>query len=468
MIPLTLQEIAAATGGERRGEDLTVHDVTTDSRSVPERSVFVALRGETHDGHDHIGGAVDAGAVACVAERAVEVDAPAVIVDDTWQALRRIAHLVRDRVAPTVVAITGSVGKTTTKDLVAAACGAGLRTVAAPGSFNNEVGVPLTCLLCEDDTQVLVVEVGSRGVGHIADLMPLVRPDITVVTAVSGAHLEMFGDLDTVSRAKGELVEATAAGGAAVLNVDDERVASMADRTGQDLVWFGLGDRADVTADHVRLDRLARPSFRARTPWGDSDVDLSLAGAHQVGNALAALAVAGRLGVDITAAAEALGQAEVSSWRGEIVEADGVIVLNDAYNANPASMRAALRALTAVEGPDSGRTWAVLGVMAELGPTSADAHRALGETVAERGIDRLVVVGGQAAAIADGARAAGMPDDRIAQVEDADGAGDVVVADLGTGDVVLVKASRIGGLEQVADRIVADRSASTSADRTRP
>lgn len=459
MIPLELHDIAAAADGSLHGEDRTVHEVTTDSRDVPERSVFVALRGETHDGHDHIADAVSAGAVAYVAERQVDVDAPAVIVEDTWQAIRDIARMVRERVDPTVVAITGSVGKTTTKDLIAAACRAGRRTAAAPGSFNNEVGVPLTCLLCDEDTEVLVVEVGSRGIGHIADLMPLVQPDLTVVTAVSGAHLEMFGDLDTVTRAKGELVEATAEGGAAVLNADDERVATMTGRTDQDVVWFGRGAEADVTASDVRLDRLARPSFRVHTPWGDADVDLPLAGEHQVNNALAALAVAGRLGIDIAAAAGALGAAQVSSWRGEIVEADGVTVLNDAYNANPASMRAALRALTAIERPDDGRTWAVLGVMAELGPTAEEAHRELGETVVELEIDRLVVVGEQAAAIADGALSSGMPQDRVTQVPDADAAGDVVLADLHEGDVVLVKASRVGGLEQVAERIAADRTA---------
>ena len=458
MIPLRLDDVVAATRGDRRGQDVPVQDVTTDSRSVPDRSLFVALRGDTHDGHDHIADAVSGGAVAYVAERPADVDTPAVIVDDTWQALRDIAGTVRDRVDPTVVAITGSVGKTTTKDLIAAACGAGRRTVAAPGSFNNEVGVPLTCLLCEDDTEVLVIEVGSRGVGHIADLMPLVRPDITVVTAVSGAHLEMFGDLDTVTRAKGELVEATASGGAAVLNVDDERVATMVERTGEDVLWFGRSSQADVTAEDVELDRLARPSFRARTPWGDSDVRLPLAGEHQVGNALAALAVAGRLGIDVTEAAGALADAQVSAWRGEISDADGVTVLNDAYNANPASMRAALRALTAIQRPDAGRTWAVLGVMAELGPTADEAHHGIGGVVAELDIDRLIVVGDDAAAIADGARAAGMPADHVRRVADADAAAEVVVPDLEPGDVVLVKASRVGGLEAVADRITQERA----------
>lgn len=467
MIRLSLREIADATGGTLRGEDLVVDEVTTDSRSVPAGSpLFVALRGETHDGHDHVAGASSAGAVACLVEREVDGEVPAVVVDDTWQGIQDLARLVRERVDPTVVAITGSVGKTTTKDLVAAACLSGLRTVAAQGSYNNEVGVPLTCLACTDDTQVLVVEVGSRGVGHIADLMPVVQPDVTVVTAVSGAHLEMFGDLDTVARAKGELVEATVPGGVAVLNGDDPRVAGMADLTGEQTLLFGYEGTAEVEPDvravDVRTDPRARPMFRAVTPWGETEVRLPLAGEHHVGNALAAVAVAGHLGVDLDAVAAALADAPVSSWRSEILEAGDVTVLNDAYNANPASMRAALRALTAIERPDDARTWAVLGVMAELGPTADDEHRSLGTTVVQLGIDRLVVVGEEARPILDGARDAGFAEDAAAYVEEAEAAGRLVVDGVDDGDVVLVKASRVGGLEHVAERLVGERETGTN------
>lgn len=466
MIPLSLREIADATGGTLRGEDLDVDEVATDSRSVPAGSpLFVALRGETHDGHDHAVDAVAAGAVACLVEQEIDGDVPTIVVDDTWQGIRDLARLVRERVDPTVVAITGSVGKTTTKDLIAAACLSGLRTVAAQGSYNNEVGVPLTCLATTADTQVLVVEVGSRGVGHIADLMPVVQPDVTVVTAVSGAHLEMFGDLDTVALAKGELVEATAAGGVAVLNADDPRVAAMAGRTDQPTLMFGYDGTAEAEPDvrgiDVRTDPQARPMFRAVTPWGETEVRLPLAGEHHVGNALAAIAVAGHLGVDLGSAAAALADAPVSSWRSEIQEAGGVTVLNDAYNANPASMRAALRALTTIERPEGARTWAVLGVMAELGPTADEEHRSLGATVAGMGIDRLLVVGEEARPILDGALHAGFAEDAAAYVDDAEAAGRLVLDGVDDGDVVLVKASRVGGLEHVAERLADERAGGT-------
>lgn len=464
MIPLSLREVADATGGSLRGEDVAIDEITTDSRSVPDGSLFVALRGDTHDGHDHVGEALAAGAVASLVEDGTEAGGPgpAVVVQDTWQALQDLARTVRERVDPTVVAVTGSVGKTTTKDLIAAACGGRFRTVSARGSYNNEVGVPLTCLACVPDTEVLVVEVGSRGVGHIEDLMPVVQPDVTVVTAVSGAHLEMFGDLDTVARAKGELVAATAAGGVAILNADDPRVAGMADLTDAAVVRFGYrgaerpgeGPAPDVRGADVSTDGQARASFRAETPWGRTRVRLPLAGVHHVGNALAALAVAGHLGVDLDRSAAALADAPVSSWRSEIQEAGGVTVLNDAYNANPASMEAALRALVAIDRPEGARTWAVLGVMAELGETADEEHRGVGRAVVELGVDRLIVVGDDARGILEGARAAGFPEGDSTSVEDAEAAGNLVLAGVGEGDVVLVKASRVGGLEKVADRLL--------------
>ncbi|MBW3576467.1 MAG: UDP-N-acetylmuramoyl-tripeptide--D-alanyl-D-alanine ligase [Actinobacteria bacterium] len=457
MITLRLADVATATGGrlaDLSSGDRTVHEVTTDSRDVPDRALFVALRGERHDGHDHIAEAIDAGAVAYVAERPTSTAAPAVLVDDTRRALRDLARVVRERVAPQVVAITGSVGKTTTKDLAAAALGAGRRTVAAPGSYNNEIGVPLTCLAARADTEVLVVEVGSRGVGHIAALMAVVQPDVAIVTAVNAAHLEMFGDVDTVARAKGELVEALSPAGTAILNADDARVLAMAARTDAQVLTYGRTD-ADVVADDVDLDRLARPRFLARTPWGEAHVSVPLAGEHHVSNSLAALAAAGIAGVDIEAAAAALRAAPVSSWRSEVSEAGGVVVLNDAYNANPASMRAALDALLRIQGTVAGRSWAVLGLMAEMGETSHDDHRALGRECAAAGLDRLVVVGrGDAAAIAAGAREAGFAGDHLWQVDDADGAVDVVHPRVRAGDVVLVKASRVGGLEAVADALL--------------
>lgn len=453
MIDLRLSEIAAVVGGRTIGDaQQVVSDVTTDSRAIDEggrSSLFVALRGEHADGHAFVGDAIDRGAVALLVERDPdEPSLPSVIVDDTWQALRSLAAHVRSRVGPTTVAITGSVGKTTVKDLTAAAVGAGRRTHAARGSYNNELGVPLTLLGIRDDTEVLVTEIGARHLGDIADLAPTVAPDLSVVTAVAPVHLEVFGTIEDIARAKGELVEALGPGGVAILNVADPRVAAMAEHAPSTLGVAADLPAADLHARDVTLDRRARARATAVTPWGEVTLRLPVAGRHHVTNALFALAVAGHLGVDLTAAAEALAEASVSPWRGEVLDLAGVCVVNDAYNANPMAMRAALDTLVAVEG--SGRRWAVLGVMAEIGATAADEHRAVGMTAAQLGVDRLVVVGTDAAAIADGARQAGMTEDVVEVVEDATAASALLRAELTEGDVVLVKASRVAGLERVA------------------
>ena len=388
--------------------------------------------------------------------RDLDLDVPQVRVADTWQALRALAAEVRRRVAPTTVAVTGSVGKTTVKDFTAAAIGAQRRTVAAKGSFNNELGVPLTLLALTDDTQALVTEIGARHVGDIADLAPLVAPDVAIVTAVAGVHLEVFGTIEQVAVAKRELVEALGPDGTAVLNVADPRVAAMADHAPH-VIGVALDDpSADVHAVDVHLDRHARATATAVTPWGRVKVRLPIAGRHHVGNALLALAVAGHLGIDLEAATAAIGEAPVSRWRGEVVEADGVVVVNDAYNANPTSVVAALDTLVAVA--RTGRTHAVLGVMAEIGDDHDAEHVAVGRRCAELDLDHLVVVGADAAGIARGAREAGLPGDRIVEVDDADAALAAVVDRCDRGDVVLVKASRVGGLERVADGLVASRT----------
>ncbi|HEX2027816.1 MAG TPA: UDP-N-acetylmuramoyl-tripeptide--D-alanyl-D-alanine ligase, partial [Nitriliruptorales bacterium] len=461
---LRLSEVAAATRGRvhARDADRVVTAVSTDSREVAGGALFVALRGERRDGHAFVRDALAAGAVGYLAERPVEGAPGGVLVEDTWRALAELARAVRERVDPTVVALTGSVGKTTTKDLTAAAIGAERRTVAAEGSFNNELGVPLTCLAVRADTEVLVAEVGSRGLGHIAALMPVVQPDVGVVTAVAAAHLQMFGDVDTVARAKAELVEALPQDGTAILNADDPRVVAMAARTDATVLTCGRRRGADVSARDVRLDRLARVRFRAVTPWGEADVRLPLAGEHHVANALAALAAAGVIGVDVAAAAAAVADAPVAPWRSEVAEVDGVVVLNDAYNANPSSTRAALTTLVGVARPAQGRVWAVLGPMAELGEASRAGHEAVGRLCADLGVDRLVLVGGgDVRSVADGARDGGMPPGRLHAVDDVAAALDLLHREVATGDVVLVKASRVGGLEQVAAGLLQRRVGGT-------
>jgi UDP-N-acetylmuramoyl-tripeptide--D-alanyl-D-alanine ligase len=459
MIEMTIDEIARVTSGRVHGDSgARIREVGTDSRRLAPGALFVALRGEQADGHDHLHAAAEAGALAALVERAPEgLPLTTVVVEDTWRALADLARHVRETVAPRRVAVTGSVGKTTTKDLIAAAVGAERHVIAAQGSFNNELGVPLTLLRLDDESDVLVAELGARHVGDIATLAPLVAPDVAVVTAVAGVHLEIFGSIEAVAVAKRELVESLGPEGTAVLNADDPRVAAMAASAPHTLTYGIDAPEADVCARDIELDASARARFTAVTPWGEVTVALPVAGRHHVGNALAALTVAGHLGVGLGPAAEAIADAPISPWRGEVVQAGGLRVLNDAYNANPTSMAAALDTLVALRG--EGRSWAVLGMMAEIGGTAEDEHRALGARCVASGVDRLVCVGEYGEVVAAGALQAGLDADAVTEVADAEAATEVLRAESGPGDVVLVKASRVAGLEKVAAALADDAAA---------
>lgn len=454
MIPLTLDQLADVVGGDLADAmdgTRTIDSVVIDSRAAEPGALFVPLPGEHADGHTFVGDAIARGASGyLLASAARPLDEPGgVAVDDCADALLGLGIWVRDTVAPVVVAVTGSQGKTTTKDLASAAIGAGRPCVASPGSFNNDLGVPLTCCRLDEGSEVLVAEIGSRGVGQIARLAALLRPDVAVVTGVGASHLELLGDIETVARAKGELVEALGASGLAVLNADDARVAAMAARTSARVVTYGTTPAADWRASGVHLDGRACARFTAHGPAGEVPVRLALSGAHNVGNALAALAVADAVGVPLADAAAALAGAAVSRWRMELrAGPGGLVVINDAYNANPASTRAALDALAALDVP--GRRWAVLGLMAELGEYGDAEHASVGAHAARTGVDRLVVVGRQAAAMAAGALDAGLAEDAADVVEDAGAALALLRAEARGGDGVLVKASRAVGLERVA------------------
>jgi UDP-N-acetylmuramoyl-tripeptide--D-alanyl-D-alanine ligase len=463
MIPVTLEQVADIVGGDLvDGSDATarVDAVSIDSRTVGAGALFVPLPGANVDGHDYVADAVGRGATGYLwaADHPDPELAGGIVVDDPADALLGLGRWVRDTVDPVVVALTGSSGKTTTKDLIAAAVGGPSgaarggyrRVVANVGSYNNELGVPLTCCRLDLDSEVLVAEVGARGIGHIAYLAPLLAPDIAVVTIVGAAHLEMLKDLDTVARAKRELVESLGPDGVAVLNADDPRVAAMAEAAPR-AVTYGLSPAADWRAVDVTVDALARATFSLRTPAGTQGrrVTVPLPGAHNIGNALAALVVADLAGVDLDAAAEGLLGASVSPWRMQVSTTPGqVTVLNDAYNANPSSMAAALRTLAQVE--TRGRRWAALGLMGELGAGSDDAHRDVGALCVQLGLDGLIVVGADAAALGAGAEAAA-GDVAVVRVADAAEAAAVLRERTSPGDVVLVKASRSVGLERVAD-----------------
>lgn len=461
MIPLPLRTLADLAGGYLDAvsdvDRLVVGPVVADSRQVEPGALFVAIRGARVDGHDFASAALDAGAVAVLADHPVGL--PAIVVEDTVAALGRLARGYLDLLDhPTVIGITGSSGKTSTKDLAASVVARLGPTLAPAGSLNTEVGLPLTVLRADRSTRYLVLEKSARGIGHIAYLCRIAPPQIGIVLNVGSAHLGEFGSREAIARAKGELVEALPADGTAVLNADDPLVAGMRSRTRARVVTFGVHRSADVRALDVTLDATARPSFRLHLPgfFPDTEpapVTLNLTGVHHVSNALAVAAASAVLGMHPEEIASALAAAgPASRWRMEVrTRPDGVTVINDAYNANPESMRAALGALAAIA---ARRRIAVLGGMAELGEASAIAHRELGAVVARSSVHRLVAVGDDGKLIAEGALEAGM--DSVDHVTDAETAAALLAPDLADGDVVLVKASRAFGLERVAARLLGE------------
>jgi UDP-N-acetylmuramoyl-tripeptide--D-alanyl-D-alanine ligase len=395
MIPLTLAEVAGLTGGRLldADPDTVVTGVAVDSRVVRPGNLFVALPGGRTDGSLFAAAAVHAGAAATVAPPAAVFAGPRVEVAEPLAALAAVGAAVRARAGARVVAVTGSAGKTTTKDLLAGVLATRMRVVANPASFNNEVGLPLTLARIEPDTEAVVVEMGARGPGHIAALARLARPHVGVVLNVGESHLGMFGSREAIAKAKGELVEALPADGTAVLNADDPQVAAMADRTVAAVLRFGLGPAAAVRAEGVQLDGEGRARFRLRTPEGTAAARLPAPGEHLVAAALAAAAAAHVLGLGPDEVAAGLAGASLSPMRMQVQRrADGLTVVNDAYNANPSSVAAALKTLAALR-RTGGRTVAVLGEMAELGEAAAAEHDRVGRLATRLGIDRLVGVG---------------------------------------------------------------------------
>ncbi len=471
MIPLTVHEILVATAGRLAGagqaEDLVVDGpVVTDSRLCRPGGLYVARAGEHSNGHDFVAAAREAGAVLALVEREVADPLPQVVVQDTATAFGLLARGVVEAAGPalTVVAVTGSSGKTSTKDLLAHVLAALGPTVAAQESFNSEIGVPLTVCRTMPDTRYLVVEMGARGLGHLQYLATIAPPDIAVELNVGYAHASEFGSLEAVQQAKSELVQALSSSGTAVLNLDDPLVAGMRAQvaTGAQVLGFSTADdpAAAVLARDVRLDEQGRAGFElvSRLPGaaGTADVSLRLHGEHHVSNALAAAAVALRLGLGLDRVAQMLSSAHpVSRWRMEVSRRpDGVTVVNDAYNANPDSVRAALKALVSMRG--SGRTWAVLGEMLELGTESVRLHDEIGRLAVRLDVSRVLAVGQGARAIHTGAVMEGSWGEESAWVADVDAAYELLRSQLVAGDVVLFKSSRDSGLRWLGERVAQD------------
>jgi UDP-N-acetylmuramoyl-tripeptide--D-alanyl-D-alanine ligase len=496
VIDLTLAQIADIVGGEL--VDVSPSDaeairvtgtVEFDSRALSPGGLFLALPGARSDGHDFAAAAVAAGAVAVLAARPVgvpavvvkpagtDVDSSASVLEhDTdgsgaavLAALARLAAAVAAELVAgglTIIGVTGSSGKTSTKDLLAAVLSPLGAVVAPPGSFNNELGHPWTVLRATTDTDYLILEMSARHRGNIAALARIAPPSIAVVLNVGTAHLGEFGSREAIAATKAELPQAVPASGVVILNADDSAVAAMADDTAARVVRVSRSPGADVWASDVTLDEVARPRFTLHAAPGEVPVELAVHGDHQVSNALCAAAVALECGAGLDQVAAALAAAgPVSARRMQVsTRSDGVTVINDAYNANPDSMRAGLKALAwmarspAADGADRRRSWAVLGEMAELGDDAISEHDSIGRLAVRLDVSRLVVVGtGRSlSAMHQGAVMEGSWGSESTMVADADAALALLRAELGEGDVVLVKASKVAGLAALADALVGD------------
>ncbi len=500
MIDLTLAQIARIVGGELT--DVSAEDAETthvtgsvefDSRAVTSGGLFLALPGARSDGHDFAAGAVAAGAVAVLAARPVGV--PAIVVPPVspavdsgasvleydsdgsgaavLEALAKLAAAVATELVAgglVIVGVTGSSGKTSTKDLLAAVLAPLGEVVAPPGSFNNELGHPWTVLRATTTTDYLILEMSARHPGNIAALARIAPPSIAVVLNVGTAHLGEFGSREAIAATKAELPQAVPTSGVVILNADDPVVAAMADKTAARVVRVGRSPnpevRADVWADEVLLDELARARFTLHAGDAQADVALAVHGDHQVSNALCAAAVALQCGASLAQVVDALAAAgPVSLHRMQVgTRADGVTIINDAYNANPDSMRAGLKALAWMaqggreKRADRRRSWAVLGEMAELGDDAIAEHDSIGRLAVRLDVSRLVVVGtGRSmSALLHGAVMEGSWGSEATIVADVDAALALLHAELRGGDVVLVKASKSAGLAALADSLLGD------------
>jgi UDP-N-acetylmuramoyl-tripeptide--D-alanyl-D-alanine ligase len=451
---MTAREVARVAGGDLlRDTSASIRGGAVDSRLVAPGNLFVALPGERTDGHRYLAAAAAAGATAVIvvqlpADQDLPRDVGIVRVRDPLAALHAVAAAWRRRFDPLVVGVTGSIAKTSTKDAVAAVLGVRFVTLKSEGNQNNEIGLPLTILRLAPEHEAAALEMGMYVGGEIAELAAIALPRIGVVTAVHSVHLSRIGTLDAIERAKGELVEALPADGTAILNADDERVRRMNARTRARVLLYGFATAADVRAEAVESLGRSGMRFALATPAGRRMVTVASLGRHAVHNALAAAAVGVSAALTIDEIARGLARVTTSEHRGQLIDAGPITILDDSYNASPRSVRAALELLATLPG----RHVAVLGEMLELGEATETGHREVGEIAAEL-VDRLVVVGVAAGGIALAARRAGLPSERVIEVEDRDSARAALRGLLRPGDVLLVKASRGAELDLLVEAL---------------
>ncbi|GAW28795.1 UDP-N-acetylmuramoyl-tripeptide--D-alanyl-D-alanine ligase [Carboxydocella sp. ULO1] len=448
MLPLTLAEIASAVQGELKGgqPETVISEVVTDSRRVQPGQLFIALVGEKHDAHSFLPQVASAGAEAAIVSRlpAEALDLPLILVKDTLVALQQLAAYVRQRWGGKVVAVTGSVGKTSTKDLLVQALGSSWSVRGTQGNLNNEIGLPLTILSLTGQEEILVTEMGMRGPGQIATLADIARPDLGIITNIGDAHIELLGSREAIARAKGELLYGLKAGGRAILWGDDPYLRRLGQEWQGDVIWYGRGEDCHFRLTSLQLEAESS-RFQVLTPVGPLDLTLPLPGEAMVNNALAALAAVWALGGDVTRSGAALAQARLSGMRLEKKEIKGAVIRNDAYNANPQSMAVAL----AILARQPGEKVAVLGDMLELGPIEEEAHRQLGREAGRMGLAFLLTIGPRARWIAEEAARAGLAADRIRALPGREGAAGLLKPWLRPGVTILFKASRGMGLEKI-------------------
>lgn len=453
MIPTAATLMATLVDGEYSGpSDLVVSgNFKFDSREVEPGDIFLALRGERHDGHEFIPAAVSAGAALAITTRGV--DSPHIKVADVLVAISQLAnHLRRQLPQLKVIGITGSQGKTTTKDILGSILEGVGPCVIPKRSFNNDLGVPITLLRCNEETKFCVLEMGARHTGDIARLTELAAPDVGIVLRVGNAHLGEFGSRANIAATKSELIKGLKPGATAILGTYDEFTPEMQVPSGVRRITFGETGSAQVRAADVELHG-GHPAFDLVTPEGREPVELQLIGAHQIANALAAAAAAFALGITTHQIAGALSlHTSKSPWRMELVELDGALLINDSYNANPESMAAALQTLVLLTQERGGRSWALLGRMHELGDSAAELHNQVGALARSLKVDHLVAIG-EAGFLSNQECATGTTEHFFPDLESAA----TILPEIQAGDVILVKASRAEHLEEIADRIISNR-----------
>jgi UDP-N-acetylmuramoyl-tripeptide--D-alanyl-D-alanine ligase len=454
MQPIRANQVVEACRGELLSGDpeTKITGVSTDTRTLEPGDLFFALTGESSDGHKFLADALSRGASGVVVSRKVESRRLAIRVDDTLLALGDLAAFYRSKFAPVVVGVTGSVGKTTTKEMIAAVAAANGHVLKSAGNFNNEIGVPLTLFELSRKHKTAVIEMAMRGPGQIDYLARIARPSIGVITNIHMSHIELLGSLDAIADAKGELLDSLPSDGAAILNADDDYFDYLRRRSNTRVISFGESESADVRAVSAGLDAKGCCAFEVRTPTGSFDVRIPVPGEHNIKDALAAIAVGEVLGICHENMREALAGYSPPEKRSNVIPTrSGVVVLDDTYNASPASVLSALKTLKMMEG---GRKIAVLGDMLELGEHALNAHLEVGKAAKEHGVDVLVAVGQLAKLISRGARDAGLPVESVSEYDDSWQAARELPAKLRERDVVLVKGSRAMKMERVVEGLL--------------